>query len=355
MMAVVTFLLVLGILILFHEFGHFIIARACGVQVETFSLGFGPKIWARKWGATEYCISAVPLGGYVRMLGDDPTEEVAPEVVERSFLAQSLGKKVAIVVAGPFFNFILAFFVFSGVFMVGVPLLTPDVGEIAKDSAAELGGMQSGDRILSINGKPLTQWEEIREILQENGGTALHIMVSRAGTEKELIITPTQKNMTDVFGEEKPVWVMGIQSKGETFIKRYDPFSALRLGMERTVSMIELNFVGIIKLIQGKISSDNIGGPILIAQMAASQAEQGFLNVLLFTAFISINLGIINLFPVPILDGGHLLFFLVEAVIGRPVSIGARERANQVGLFLLASLMVFAFYNDIMRFFTNPG
>jgi len=354
-MAIVTFLLVLGVLVFFHELGHFCVARLCGVTVQTFSLGFGPKIWSRQQGETEYCISVVPLGGYVRMLGDDPAEEIAPEASACSFLTQSLWKKIAIVVAGPFFNFLLAFFIFSGVFMAGVPLLMPIVGDIEKESAAATGGIEPGDHITSVNGKPITQWEEIPGILQKNGGAPLRITVLRLGTQIDLTITPTQKDRTDVFGEEKPIWVIGIMSKGEYTTKKYNLFSALNLGLQRTVQMTQLNLVGIFKLIQGKISSDNIGGPILIAQMAAKQAEQGFLNVILFTAFISINLGVINLFPVPVLDGGHLLFFLIEGVIGHPMSVKARERAQQVGLALLVSLMVFAFYNDIMRFFVSPG
>ena len=352
--AVVTFLLVLGVLIFFHELGHYTVARLCGVEVQTFSLGFGPKLWTKKWGATEYCLSAFPLGGYVRLLGDDPTEEVAPEDKERSFLAANLSKKIAIVVAGPFFNFILAFFVFFGLFMTGVPLLTPDVGEVDEGSAAALGGILAGDKIVSINEKPITHWEEIRETLQESNGSALRFVILRTGAEKVLTISPMQKEVKDIFGDSKPIWIIGVMPAKTQFIKRYDPVRAFGFGLARTGQMIALNTIGIFKLIAGKISSDNIGGPILIAKMAADQAEQGFLNILLFTAMISINLGVINLFPVPVLDGGHLLFFLIEAIIRRPLSIKAREMASQIGLFLLVSLMVFAFYNDIMRFFIKP-
>ena len=353
--AIVTFLLVLGVLILFHEFGHFSVARLCGVGVQTFSLGFGPKLWSKKVGETEYCLCAFPLGGYVRMVGDDPTEAVAEEDKARSFLAATLPKKIAIVVAGPVFNFILAFFVFWGLFMVGVPLLTPDVGEVDEGAAAFVGGMKPGDKIVSINEKPITQWDEIRETIQESNGSTLRFLVSRAGAEKMLTITPMKKEAKDIFGDLTTTWIVGILPGKTQFIKRYDPISAFGLGLYRTGQMIALNTIGIFKLIEGKISSDNIGGPILIAKMAADQAEQGLLNVLLFAAMISINLGVINLFPVPVLDGGHLLFFLIEAIMRRPLSIKAREMASQVGLFLLVSLMVFAFYNDIMRFFIKPG
>ena len=353
--AIVTFLLVLGALILFHEFGHFSVARLCGVGVQTFSLGFGPKLWAKKYGETEYCLCAFPLGGYVRMVGDDPTEEVPEEDKARSFLAATLPKKIAIVVAGPFFNFILAFFVFFGIFMVGVPALVPEVGEVDSGSPAALGGIVVGDKMISINEAPISQWDEVREHIQKSNGSAIRFLVSRAGAEKVLTITPIKKEVKDVFGDFQSSWIIGVLPGKTQFTKRYDPISAFGLGLYRTGQMIHLNTVGIFKLIEGKISSDNIGGPILIAKMAADQAEQGLLNVLLFAAMISINLGVINLFPIPVLDGGHLLFFLIEAVMRRPLSIKAREMASQVGLFLLVSLMVFAFYNDIVRFFIKPG
>jgi regulator of sigma E protease len=348
-MAIITFMAVLGILVVFHEFGHFSVARLCGVQVQTFSVGFGPKLWSKKSGPTEYCISAIPLGGYVRMLGDDPTEEIAPEERDRSFLTQPVGKKIAIVVAGPFFNLMLAFFIFAGVLMAGVPLLLPNIGEVQKGSAAEAGGLEAGDRVLKINDKQISEWEEIRGTLQESNGAPLRFTVLKKGAETVLTVTPTRKKMKNIFGDEESLWLVGISPSGDQFTKKHSLLEAIPLGLVRTIDMAELNLVGIVKMIEGKISSDNIGGPILIGQMAAKQAEEGFLHLALFTAFISINLGVINLFPIPILDGGHLLFFLIEAIIGRPVSLRAREVAQQIGLFLLISLMLFAFYNDIMR------
>ena len=353
--AIVTFLVVLGVLVFVHEFGHYIVARMCGVQVQTFSLGFGPKIVSKKWGPTEYCLSIIPLGGYVRLLGDDPKEEVTPEERGRSFLAQSVKKKIAIVVAGPVFNLLLALFIFVGVFMAGVPILTSDVGEIQEGSAAAAGGMKNGDRIVAIEGKPITQWEEIRETLQKNGGRELHFVVERNGEKVDLRVTPMMKETKDVLGDSHPLWLIGILPKGTHIIKHYDPLTAATMGMQRTWDMMKLNVLGIIRLIQGRISSDAIGGPILIAQMAGQQANEGVMNVVLFIAILSINLGIINLFPIPILDGGHLLFFIIEGILGRPLSLKKREIAQQVGLFIIISLMVFAFYNDIMRFFVKPG
>jgi regulator of sigma E protease len=353
--SIVTFLIVLGVLVFVHEFGHYFVARLCGVQVQTFSLGFGPRLFSRKWGPTEYCVSIIPLGGYVRLLGDDPKEEVSPEERDRSFLAQSVKKKIAIVVAGPLFNLLLALLIFVGVFMTGVPSLTSEVGEVQPSSAAGAAGMKPGDRIVEIEGKPIHQWEEIRETLQKSGGKELLFVVEREGERIELKVTPMMKETQDVLGDSHQLWLIGILPKGTHTIKQYDPLTAAAMGARRTWDMITLNVLGIFRLIQGKISSDTIGGPILIAQMAGQQANEGVLNVVLFIAILSINLGIINLFPIPILDGGHLLFFIIEGIMGRPLSLKKREIAQQVGLFLIISLMVFAFYNDIMRLFIKQG
>lgn len=353
--AIVTFLIVLGVLVFVHEFGHYIIARLCGVQVQTFSLGFGPRLFSRKWGPTEYCVSIIPLGGYVRLLGDDPKEEISPEEQDRSFLTQRVGKKIAIVMAGPLFNLLLALFIFVGVFMAGVPSLTSEVGEIQPSSAAGAAGMKPGDKIVEIEGKPITQWEEIRETLQKSGGKELQFVVEREGQRVNLKVTPMRKETQNVLGDSHQLWLIGILPKGTHTIKQYDPLTAAMMGARRTWEMISLNVLGIFRLIQGKISSDTIGGPILIAQMAGQQANEGVLNVVLFIAILSINLGIINLFPIPILDGGHLLFFIIEGVMGHPLSLKTREIAQQVGLFLIISLMVFAFYNDIMRLFIRQG
>jgi len=352
--SIVAFVSVLGVLVFVHEFGHYIIARWCGVQVETFSLGFGPKILSKQWGATEYCVSIIPLGGFVRMLGDDPNDEVAPEDVERSFLAQKVSKRIAIVLAGPVFNLILAFLIFSGVFMGGISRLTADVGEVQEDSPAGQGGMKSGDLILSIEGQSITEWEMIREVLQKEGGRDLRFIVERDGSQVDLTITPGMKEVTDLLGDPKIVWLIGIIPAGDTFTANYGPIRAVSLGAQKTSEVMRLTFLGIVRMIQGRISSDNIGGPILIAKLAGDSAARGLTNVAFFTALISINLGILNLLPIPVLDGGHLLFFTIEAILGRPLSLKKREIAQQVGLFLIVSLMVFAFYNDIMRFLIKP-
>ena len=347
------FIVVLGALVFFHELGHFLVARACGVTVVTFSLGFGPKMLTRQRGDTQYCLSLIPLGGYVRMLGDDPSEVVAPEARERAFSTQATHKKCAIVVAGPGFNFILALVLFAMVYMFGVPVLTPHIGEVMKDSAAEAGGIKAGDTILSIEGAPITEWEQLADTLQKTGGKEVAFLVERDGAQIPLHLTPVRQETTDLFGDTQTLWRIGVQPKGTQITRRYNPIMALWMGAQKTWEMSVLNVVSIFKMIQGKISSDNIGGPILIAQMASQQAAQGLLNVILFTAVISVSLGVMNLFPVPILDGGHLFFFLIEGALGRPLKLRTKEMASQAGLALLLLLMGFALYNDIMRLLTK--
>jgi len=347
------FVVVLGALVFFHEFGHFGVARRCGVTVLTFSLGFGPKLFTRKRGDTEYCISAIPLGGYVRMLGDDPTQELSEEMRARAFLTQPVPKKMAIAAAGPAFNFLLAILIFTGVYLSGVPVLTPHVGEVQRGSAAEAGGLKPNDLILSIDGEALEEWEALRPRLQKAGGKESIFVVERGGRQMTLRITPRRQETQDILGTPETLWLIGIQPKGTQKIRRYGPLSAIGLALSRTWEISRLNVVSIIKMVQGKISSDNIGGPILIAQMASRQAQEGLRNIALFTAVISVSLGVMNLFPVPILDGGHLLFFFIEALLGRPLPLKAQERAQQVGMGLLGLLMVFALYNDLVRLFTS--
>lgn len=349
--SIFAFVFVLGILVFFHELGHFLIARRIGVKVLKFSLGFGPKLVGRKIGETEYLISAVPLGGYVKLLGEDPTEEMSPEDSGRSFSDQTVGKRIAIVMAGPLFNLILAALIFVFLFMVGIPLLTTEIGDVVADSPAMKAGILAGDKIVAINAKEISLWDEMREIIETNREQAMTFTVQRGDSRIDLMITPMVVDDENPLKEKVRVGRIGVRPKGAFIIKRYNPVSAVLLGIERTWNITELTVLGIIKIFQREIPADTIGGPILILQMAGQQASEGFVNIMLFIAILSINLGVINLFPIPILDGGHILFFLIEAVIGKPVSIKKREIAQQVGLFLLVSLMLFAFYNDIMRFF----
>lgn len=353
LMVILSFVVVLGVLIFVHELGHFLVARKVGVKVLTFSIGFGPKLLKKVVGETEYAISAFPLGGYVRLLGDDPKEPVDQGEVHRSFLNQSVPKKMAIVFAGPFFNLLLAWVVFIAIFMMGVPVLTAEVGEVQEGSPAYHGGLQAGDVVLEMDGKKVNQWEDIRGFLQATEGRETTLVVDRGGQKITVKVFPALKETKNIFGEPQMQWLIGVSPKGTVITQRYDPLTSIYLGTKRTVEITELTIVGIVKLLQGKLPAKTIGGPIMIAQMAGQQASQGFLNVLVFVAILSINLGVINLLPIPILDGGHLVFFAIEGIMGRPVSLRKREVAQQIGLFILIFLMLFAIYNDVERIITD--
>jgi len=340
----------LGLLIVFHEFGHFLLAKLSGVGVLTFSVGFGPKILVRKKGETEYALSAFPLGGYVKMIGEDPNEEVSVADRERSFAHKSLLKRFAIVFAGPGFNLILAVILLMLVFVFyGVPVMSTLVSGVEKGSPAERGGITKGDRIVAIDGKPVVEWENLSQTIKSSEGRPLSLEIRRGSELVKLTVQPTRKEGRNVFGERKDDWLIGIGS--QVSIEKGKPGLAVGRAFSQTWDYIKITVLGFYKMIMGDVSPKNIGGPILIAQMAGQQAQEGVGSFLAFLAVLSINLGVLNLLPVPVLDGGHLLFFLVEAVIRKPVSIRVREMAQQVGICLLGLLMVYAFYNDIVRFF----
>ena len=340
----------LGLLIVFHEFGHFLVAKLSGVGVLTFSVGFGPKLFVRKKGETEYALSAFPLGGYVKMIGEDPDEEVSQADRERSFAHKSLFKRCAIVFAGPGFNLMLAVLLLMLVFVFyGVPVMSTLVSGVEKGSPAEQAGIAKGDRIVAIDGKPVTEWEELSQTIKGSQGKPINLEIRRSSETIKVAVQPTKKEGKSIFGERKDDWMIGIGSQGT--IEKGKPGLAVGKAFTQTWDYIKITLLAFYKMITGDVSPRNIGGPILIAQMAGQQAQEGVGNFLHFLAVLSINLGVLNLLPVPVLDGGHLLFFLVEAVIRKPVSVRVREMAQQVGICLLALLMVYAFYNDIVRFF----
>lgn len=340
----------LGLLIVIHEYGHFLVARLSGVGVVTFSVGFGPKVWVRKKGETEYALSAFPLGGYVKMVGEDPDEQVPQHEVEKSFAHKGLLKRSAIVAAGPGFNLLLAVVLLMIVyFFSGVPVLSTRIGSLESGAPAELAGLRKGDQIVAVNGRAVDAWDELSRTIRESQGAPLQFQIDRDGERLSLTVQPVKKSTRNLFGEELETWVIGIGS--QISIEKGNPGQAVVRAFQQTYEYSKLTLLALYKMVTGDVSPRNLGGPIMIAQMAGQQAQEGFGNFLAFLAVLSINLGVLNLLPVPVLDGGHLLFFLVEAVIGRPVAVRHRERAQQVGIFLLMLLMVYAFYNDIARFF----
>jgi regulator of sigma E protease len=348
---IVSVVILLGVLIFVHEFGHFLLAKSLGVGVLKFSLGFGPKLIGRKVGETEYMISLVPLGGYVKLLGESDTDDVLPQDERRSFVKQHVLKKIAIVVAGPLFNFLFAILAFAVISMVGVPSLTTDIGSIQPGSPAEVAGIRAGDHVQSIDGRNVGRWSDLAEIITKSGGQEITLKLKRDGALRDVRVKPERVKVKNVFGEDVDSWKIGVGASGNTFIERQNPIRAAWTGMEQTWAITELTVLSIIKIIQGIVSPDSLGGPILIAQMAGAQVKKGIMNFVFFMALLSINLAVLNLFPIPILDGGHLLFFLIELVTGKEVNIKWRERAQQVGFFILVMLMIFVFYNDIVRIF----
>ena len=346
-----SFVVVLGVLIFFHEFGHFLIARLFGVGVEKFSLGFGPRLIGKKFGRTDYRVSAIPLGGYVKMVGEEPGEEVAPADIAISFTHKHVLKRMCIVAAGPFFNVLLAIIIFFSIFLIsGLFILKASVGEVKQGSPAFAAGLKPGDEITAIDGKPVSNWNDMTEIIGASNGKLLKIRVKRAETDLVFQITPELVPTKNVFGEDIKRYIIGISSAGEFYTRKLNPFQAMAESIRQTYSIIDLMVVIIGKLITGSISTNTIGGPIMIAKMAGDEAKTGIENLIYFIALISVNLAIINLLPIPVLDGGHLLFFFIEAVKGQPVSLKVREVAQQIGLFIIILLVILVFYNDLFRY-----
>ena len=352
--SVFSFIIVLGVLIFFHELGHFLVARLFGVGVEKFSLGFGPRLVGKTIGITDYRISAVPLGGYVKMVGEEPDAQIDPEKIPLSFTHKHVLKRILIVAAGPAFNLLLAVVIFFAIFQIsGTYILAPRIGKVAPGSPAESADLRAGDTIEAIDGQPVASWEEMAEIISGSNGRILNITVLRDAEQRVLSVRANLQTTKNIFGEDVQRYVIGISASGDMQSKELSTGAAITESVIQTYNIAKLTVVSVVKLIQGTVSAKTLGGPIMIAQMAGKQAEAGALNLVFFIALISINLAILNFLPIPVLDGGHLLFFLLELVIGRPVNLKIREIAQQVGIFILLLLMVFVFYNDITRLIFN--
>lgn len=433
MITIISFIIVLGVLVFIHEFGHFIVAKWLGVRVEKFSLGFGPRLWGFKKKETEYLISLLPLGGYVKLAGENPEEAVNNDPSE--FASRSVGDRVKIVVAGPLMNLLLAVILVPIVFMIGTQVPSylkqkPVIGWVELDTPAakagfkrgdhivringspistwgelenfimtnpgsnvnvsflrdgvfmenvltpltnkaygtgyaglvyqidpiisgltpyypaEAAGLKPGDRIISINGEPVNHWNQISQLIQKNKEKEISVMIRRG--EKGLIfsITPT---FQEINGVRKPF--IGISPALEMVLEKYGFFEALKKGTQKIYEVTGLTFYTLKSLITRKISVKMLGGPIMIAQITGQAAKSGIANFLFFMGFLSLNLAILNLLPIPVLDGGHVLFFLIEFIRGKPLGVKKMEIAQQIGLAILILLMVVVTYNDLQRIF----
>ena len=349
---IIPFVVVLGILIFFHELGHFLLAKAFGVKVLKFSLGFGYKLVGKKWGETEYLISTVPLGGYVKLLGEneEESEDISPEEAHRAFNRQHVLKRIAIVAAGPLFNLFLALFLFWGAYVIsGNYVMTTEVGQVREDSPASKAGFQKGDVIVSVKGTSTESWTQIKDLVRDSAGREVIVAVQRGGRLLSVTVVPEEAVEKNLFGEDVKSALIGVVAAGKYRKVEMGPWEALKEGVRKTWEVTALTFLTIVKLFQGVVSIKTLGGPIMIGQLTGQVAQEGISYLVPLLAVISINLGILNLLPVPILDGGMILFLLMELVIGKPISIKKRDMAQKLGIFLLAALIVVVTINDLSR------
>jgi regulator of sigma E protease len=356
------FLFVLSVVVFFHELGHFLVARWFGVRVLVFSIGFGPELWGfidRR--GTRWKIAAIPLGGYVKFFGDENAASMPDQAAlarmsdaERrdSFPHQRVSARSAIVAAGPLANFLLAIVIFAGVFMFyGKPSATARVDTVQPESAAAAAGLQPGDVVVAIDGRPINSFNEMQRIVSTSAGRQLMIEIDRDGERKTLQAVPMLRESKDSFGNVQRNGVLGItraMGPDDVKVERVGPLTAVLLGVEETWFVIErtLSYIGGVLI--GRESADQLGGPIRIAEVSCQVATLGFMPLLHLAAILSVSIGLLNLFPVPLLDGGHLLFYAIEALRGRPLSERAQEFGFRVGLALVLMLMVFATYQDIL-------
>lgn len=355
----IPFLVILTALVFVHELGHYLVARWNGVRVEVFSIGFGPELfgWTDRAG-TRWKFSAIPLGGYVKMFGDAnaasmPAEDNAEmSEAERAvaFPYKRLGQRAWIVSAGPIANFLFAIVLLAGLFsLIGQPFTPAVVGQVVPGSAAEAAGFQPGDKIIAVNGETVARFEELQRIVGLRPEEELEVVLLRDGREIGLIATPARVERENSLGETQEVGQLGIQRSGSEFIQ-HDPLTAVWQATRETVSIVSQTFTALGQIIRGDRGADELGGPIRIAQMSGQVAEHGIPQAIFFSAVLSINLGLINLFPIPMLDGGHLLFYAIEALRGRPLGERAQEYGFRIGLALVLTLMVFVTWNDLLRF-----
>jgi regulator of sigma E protease len=365
---IVPFLFVLSLVVFFHELGHFLIARWCGVRVLVFSIGFGPEIVGfNDRHGTRWKIAAIPLGGFVKFFGDDSAAST-PDTARlaamdegeksQSFMGQSVAKRAAIVVAGPMANFLLAIVIFGGVFMLyGKQTMSARVDSVQADSAAAAAGFQPGDLVTAIDGKAIADFADMQRVVSESAGHPLQITVKRdSDAERVLTATPTLSEEKDIFGNVHRIGLLGIRRSTAPEDLKFQPVSppeALWMGAQETWFVIDrtLSYIG--GVVVGREAANQLGGPIRIAEMSGQVATLGFVALIHLAAVLSVSIGLLNLFPIPLLDGGHLLFYGLEAVRGRPLSERAQEVGFRIGLAIVLMLMIFATFNDIVHLATS--
>lgn len=364
---IVPFLFVLTIVVFFHELGHFMMARWCGIKVLVFSIGFGPEIagFYDRHG-TRWKISAIPLGGYVKFFGDenaasvpDSAAAVAMTEAEKrdSFQFQPLAARAAVVAAGPIANFVLAIAIFAGIFMtVGKQTTSARVDTIQPGSAAQAAGFKPGDLVLTINGEKIESFSDMQRIVSISAGAPLVIEVERDNAQVTLKAVPQLKELKDNFGNVHRLGVLGISrsmAPGDIKTEKAGPVRAIVMGAQETWFVVDRTLSYIVGVFTGREAADQLGGPIRIAQVSGQVATAGFAPLVHLTAVLSVSIGLLNLFPIPLLDGGHLLFYAIELIRGRPLSERAQELGFRIGLAIVLMLMIFATFNDILHLATS--
>ncbi len=358
---ILPFVIVLSVLVFVHEMGHYLIGRWCGIRVTAFSVGFGPEIVGYTDGhGTRWKLSAIPLGGYVKFYGDDdvasmPDAGTVAHMSEaekaQTLAGAKLWKRAATVAAGPIANFILAIAIFAVLFSVyGKVIADPVVAEVKPDSAASAAGVLPGDRLVAMDGSRIKTFDDVRRYVSIRPQTAIVVTVDRNGQELNLPMVPKRTEMTDQFGNKIELGLIGIVTNGERGnfrVETFTPLQAIGEGVSETGNIVTGTFRYIGNLVTGRMKADQLGGPVRVAQASGQMASLGVAAVVQLAAVLSVSIGLLNLMPVPVLDGGHLVFYAIEGIRGKPLAAGAQEIAFRIGLAMVLSLMVFATFNDI--------
>jgi regulator of sigma E protease len=364
---IIPFLFVLTIVVFFHELGHFLVARWCGVKVLVFSIGFGPEIAGfNDRHGTRWKIAAIPLGGYVKFFGDENAASVPDQTAldamnsnerRESFFHQKVPARAAIVAAGPIANFLLAIVIFAGIFtFYGKQNTSARVDTVQPGSAAATAGFRAGDLVVAIDGRAVNTFSDMQRVVSTNAGATLTITVERDGQRTSLQAIPALKEVKDNFGNVHRIGVLGISrsmAPDDLKLERVNPLTAIVLGIEETWFVVDRTLAYIGGVVVGREAADQVGGPIRIAQVSGQVAHAGMVALIHLAAVLSVSIGLLNLFPVPLLDGGHLLFYGIEAIRGRPLSERAQEVGFRIGLAIVVMLMIFATFNDIIHLATS--
>ena len=341
------FIFVLSVLVVVHEFGHFIVAKSVGIRVDKFSIGFGPVIYGKKFGETEFCVSLLPLGGFVKLAGESPEES---QGAAWEFSSKSLWERLSVVLAGPLMNAFLAFVVFSFIFLIGNPTLGTRIGKVMEEAPAMTAGVLEQDKVLAVNGTPVNLWEDILKSIQKSKDQVI-FTVERNGHRLEIPITPRKNETRDLFGQKHVVPFVGVSPSNEMVAVKNSLRKAVILGAERVWALTAMIFYSLGLLVTGAMPlKDSVTGPIGIFFMTQAAAKLGWVHLFYFMGSLSVSLFVLNLLPVPVLDGGHLLFIVMERIKGSPIKESFKEKMTQGGLVLLLFLMGFVILQDVHRF-----